>query len=145
MTASRIICIGNRYCEHDNAGIRVHDRLIERGVPPGIEVVDGGLAGPNLLLLVESTKRVVFVDQVSGFGTEGAVLTLGTDELCDNAESRLSHGGGLPYLLKTLEAGCQVSPPEVLVVGIEGSADEEVIDKAAGLALDLAMEPEGHL
>lgn len=145
MTANRIICIGNRYCEHDNAGLRVHDRLVEQGVPPGIEVFDGGLAGPNLLLLVESTEKVVFVDQVSGFGTEGEVMTLGTDELCDNADSRLSHGGGLPYLLKTMEASHPASPPKVLVVGIEGPADEAAIDKAAGLALDLAGEPEGHL
>jgi Ni,Fe-hydrogenase maturation factor len=38
----RIICIGNRHVAGDAAGPQVYERLRERALPPGVELVDGG-------------------------------------------------------------------------------------------------------
>ena len=52
--------------------LQVFDRLQEmQPLPAGIELIEGGLAGLNLLPLLERGGRVVFVDAVSGFYRTG--------------------------------------------------------------------------
>ena len=64
---NRIICIGNRFVEEDAAGLAVYDRLLEMDLPSSIQVIEGGLAGLNLLAHLEHGGRIVFVDTVTGF------------------------------------------------------------------------------
>ena len=73
MTRSRIICVGNRYCDRDAVGPRVHDALRSRRLPAGVDLVDGGLGGLRLLGLVEGMGRIVFVDALEGFAAPGEV------------------------------------------------------------------------
>lgn len=131
----RIICIGNRYREGDEAGPRVYDYLAQRALPPGVEVHDGGLGGLNLLALVESSQRVVFVDSVRGFAAEGEVVLLQVADLPLETDAAYGHDSGLGYLLHVLPKVCEGPVPEISVVGLEGKADERVVALAAALAL----------
>ncbi len=134
----RIVCIGNRYRPEDDAGPRVYSLLRGSALPDGVEAIDGGMSGLDLLASVERAERVVFVDCVSGFGRAGEVLVLDPEEVATAASPRYDHAAGLPYLLRVLPAVCDGPAPEVIIVGIEGRADGAAVAAAAELALKLA-------
>jgi len=136
--AARIICIGNRLAEEDEAGPRVFDRLRGGALPPTVALADGGLAGIDLARLVEGLERVVFVDSVAGFGPPGAVVVLSVAEVAAQAEGGFGHGAGLPYLLRMLPVVLDGALPEVAVVGLEGPAGEGAVEIAARTSLALA-------
>jgi hydrogenase maturation protease len=133
----RIICIGNRYRPDDAAGPAVHDLLEAAPLPPGIELVDGGLRGLDLLPLVEGCERVVFVDQARRLGRPGSVHVLTADEAAGGAAG-FDHAAGLPYLLGCLPHVCAGAVPEVLVVAVEEGGGGGAVAAAASLATRLA-------
>jgi hydrogenase maturation protease len=134
----RIICIGNRYAAEDAAGPAVYDHLRRLQMPAGLELIDGGLAGLDLLRHLEGAEQVVFVDSVSGFGDPNKVLILTGDEVAALASSRYDHSAGLAYLLRVLPEVCEGALPQVRLVGIEGLPDQAAIGVAATLALKIA-------
>jgi hydrogenase maturation protease len=129
----RIICIGNRYLDGDAAGARVFEALSKEELPAGVEVIDGGTAGLNLLGLIDGAEKVVFVDAVSGYASSGTVVLLNQADV-PPPDRVYDHAAGLPYLLAVLPRVCERTP-EVTLVGIEGRADAEVIAEAARVAL----------
>ncbi len=133
----RIICIGNRYVVEDAAGPAVYDYLRQLQLPAGVELIDGGLAGLDLLRYVEGAEQVVFVDSMSGNCCSPRVHVLAGEEVARLAGSRYDHSAGLAYLLRVLPALCGRSVPQVRLVGIEGLPDQETIHAAAALALEI--------
>lgn len=136
----RIICVGNRFVAADAAGPMTHDYLLEQRVPDGVEVIDGGLAGLDLLPLVDGAARVVFVDAVDGFADDAKVFPLTPDEAATLALSSFDHAGGLSYLLRALPAGCETSMPRITIVGIQGPPAPADIARAAQLAVRLVCD-----
>ncbi len=132
----RIICIGNRLLDYDAAGPRVFDRLT-RSRPAGVEVVDGGVAGLNLLGLIDGADRIVFVDAVEGYANRNEVVVLSPAQV-PQPEVVYDHGAGLPYLLAVMPQVCDRVPEDVYIVGIEGQAGDEAIAEAAKRAMELA-------
>lgn len=141
-----IVCIGNRLTPADDAGPRVFDRLQTTELPEQVTLTDGGLAGLELLGLVEGAERVVFVDQVTGFGPEGAVVQISTEEITDTEQAgeRYGHASGLPFLLRCLPLVSDPPPEEVLIVGVEGEqVQEQSVEAAARLCLKLVHGSNG--
>ena len=136
----RIICVGNRYAPSDAAGPRVYDRLAVMALPCDVEVVDGGVAGLNLLHLAEGVERVVFVDAVEGFGRPGEVVVVSATDAAAGSGARYDHSAGLGYLLRVLPAVCDGPPPDVLLVGIEGPAGDDTIAAAADACVEAAAD-----
>ena len=136
----RIICIGNRYLPEDAAGYAVLEALLKMELPDDVEVIDGGLAGLDLLRFIEGTKRVVFIDTVSGFDTDDNVVQIEGIEVAGLADLRFDHSAGLPYLLRVLPEAYPGSIPQIVVLGIEGVPDEQTVQKVSTLALKIAME-----
>jgi len=138
---SRIICIGNQFIASDSAGIAVFRKLQQMVLPPAIELVEGGLAGLNLLCLLEDIKRIIFVDAVAGFGAEGSVVVLDQQEvMAGGGNDGYGHESGLPYLLNVAPRVCQKPPPETIkLVGIEGACTEQSARRAADVSLILAQ------
>lgn len=134
---NRIICIGNRFLDHDAAGPKVFDALSRERLPEGVDIVDGGTAGLNLLGLVDGVERVVFVDAVNGFLPHGGVTVMKPHEVPPPA-AVYDHGAGLPYLLSVIPQTCDRAPGSIFLVGIEGAADAGVIAEAAAASLRLA-------
>src|SRR5512136_192553 len=127
----RIICIGNRYVAEDAAGPAVYDYLRRLQLPAGLELIDGGLAGLDLLRYLEGAEMVVFVDSVSGAqrGDLNTALILAEEEVAALASSRYDHSAGLAYLLRILPQVCEGALPQVRLVGIEGHPDQAAIHK----------------
>lgn len=138
----RIICVGNRYNQQDAAGPMVYDRLTRRELPRDVEVIDGGLAGLDLLRFVQGAQRVVFVDAVSGSDGPDGVLVLDVDEAARLAGAMYDHSAGLGYLLRVLPEVCEGTIPEVLLVGVQGVPDQSAIAAAADMSLMIAIA--GH-
>jgi hydrogenase maturation protease len=132
----RIICIGNRYIAEDAAGPAVYDHLRKRKLPADLELIDGGLAGLNLLGCLEGARQVVLVDSVSGYG-DNRVHVLAEEEVASLASCQYDHSAGLAYLLRVLPEVCEGPIPRVKLVGIEGYPDQETIRVAAALALEI--------
>jgi hydrogenase maturation protease len=135
---ARIICVGNRLVAGDDLGPRVHDLLAGSALPAGIELVDGGLLGLDLLRAVEGSARAVFVDCVEGFAPPGEVVALARREVSDLADGAWGHDAGLPYLFRLLPLVCDGEMPEVTLIGAGHPAAEEAV---AARALEEALRP----
>lgn len=136
-----IICIGNRFVAGDEAGLLVFDRLNNRPeFPEGIALIEGGLAGLNLLPLLETGGRIVFVDAVKGFSDSGGVIILEhKDILGSTSQLHYDHGAGLPYMLAVLPQVCDGElPEEIMLVGLEGECTSQLIEHAADISLTVA-------
>ena len=136
-----IICIGNRFVPEDAAGPAVFDRLQEmHPLPAGIEVIDGGMAGLNLLPLLEQGGRVVFVDAVDGFSGPGQIVVLDHQEILRTLDgSHFDHSSGLAYVLTVLpQVYDGVLPEEIVLVGLEGACPRQMIERAADLSIAIA-------
>lgn len=135
---THIICIGNRLVADDDFGPRVYDCLAAAPLPADVHIVDGGLAGLDLLRHLENCRCAVFVDAVDGFAGPGELVVLSGDEVARQSTGGFDHGAGLPYLLRVLPAVLESQLPAVTLVGHEGHADEQAVLIAARLALLVA-------
>jgi hydrogenase maturation protease len=135
----RIICVGNRFVPADSAGPRVFDRLAICAAIPGVEVVDGGTAGLNLLSVVEGCELVVFVDAVQGFAAPGEVMALSSRELAAAPRMTPLHGADLVDVIVVAPRVLGGRAPEMVVLGIETPADELAIEAAAERSVALAL------
>ena len=136
----RIICVGNRYRPEDSAGPMVYDQLVSDRLPRDIEVIDGGLAGLNLLRFIHGADRVVFIDAVNGFRPSGGVIVLDAEDASRHADTIFGHSAGLAYCLRILPEVHDGKLPDIFVVGIEGTTDPNTILKAAEMSLKIATQ-----
>ena len=123
----------------DAAGPRVYQCLMRKLLPADIEVTDGGLHGLELLPLIEDSRRVVFVDSVSGFREKGGIVILEAADIASTAGKAYDHAAGVAYLVRVLPHVCKAGVPEIALVGIEGEPEEEAIEEAADLAVRLTL------
>ena len=137
-TKIRIVCVGNRYKPEDSAGPLVYDQLLSDKHPRDIELIDGGLAGLNLLRFIHGADRVVFIDAVNGFRPSGGVMVLNAKEASRHADTVFGHSAGLSYFLRVLPEVHDAKLPEIFVVGIEGTPDSDKILEAAKMSLKIA-------
>lgn len=138
--AARILCIGNRFVGEDNFGPRVYDALAGMEHPADVEIVDGGLAGLNLLRYLDDGRSVVFVDAVSGFARIGEITVIDGDIVARQGADKFGHEAGLPFLLRVLPAVVDNLPPRISLIGCEGGASDGAVLDAARLSLQLALE-----
>lgn len=136
--ARRIVCVGNALIPQDAAGWRTYDVLTRRPVPAGIDIVDGGLAGLNLLWCFDGADRVVFVDAVLDAPHGADVEVVGPADVRDADADAFGHAAGLGYLLRAHDALAGAAAPEVFVVAVPSTADQATIERAAGVSLALA-------
>ena len=137
----KIICTGNRLTVVDSAGPLVYDYLAERDIPKEVQLIDGGLAGLDLIRLIDGSHRVIFVDSASGFDQTPEVMVLDLEDVIGMTTcTSPDHSNGLIYLLHVLPEIYQDLLPEVYFVGIQGFPRTELIEKAAETSLHLAMD-----
>jgi len=136
--AARIVCVGNALAAEDDIGPRAFARLGARALPDGVELVDGGLRGLDLVREVEGARRVVFVDTVEGEDAEVAVLS--SAQVVSDAPMSFGHEAGLPFLLRALPHLVEGPVPEAWVVGAGPGAGEETLARLVDAALQLAAE-----
>jgi hydrogenase maturation protease len=143
MVRGRIVCIGNRHAAGDDLGPRTFDWLAARPLPVGIELVDGGLGGLDLLACFEGVGEVVVVDALEGFAPPGCAVVLDGAEVaaCHDGQG-WGHGAGLPYLLALLPRVCDGPLPRIRVVGMEPPAGDGAVARLGAASLALAAGEE---
>ncbi len=133
----RIICIGNIYLAEDSAGPLVYANLKQRSISNDIELIDGGLAGLNLLCYLEGEGQVVFVDSINGFTQSGEVVVLEKEAILTQTSSTFDHNAGLGYLLQVLPQVTEGGIPKMQLVGIEGIPGPNTVNQAADICISL--------
>lgn len=114
-----VLGIGNPLCRDDGIGIRLIDELRSRGVPEGVEVIDGGTS-PDLLSLINANLDVlIIIDALRGKGKPGTVYRLEIREsnISDDSFSSL-HGMGVLDGLKLMKK-LGIQPAKVVIIGVE--------------------------
>jgi len=145
---NKIICIGNRLISKDAIAMAVYDFLVLQNLSPGIGIIEGGIAGLNLLGHLENAGNIVFVDTVSGF-SENQIVVLNQQEIIDclsTDDFHYGHDSGIAYLLSVLPMACDTPLPEaVFLVGLEvkqctrqGEDIDKIVKKAAAISLEIA-------
>jgi len=118
----------------------VYDHLVSDRLSSDIEVIDGGLAGLNLLRFMHGADRVVFIDAVNGFKPSGGVIVLDAEDASRHADTIFGHNAGLSYFLRVLPEVHDGKLPEIFVVGIEGTPESDKILEAAEVSLKIATQ-----
>ncbi|HHV34125.1 MAG TPA: hydrogenase maturation protease [Syntrophomonadaceae bacterium] len=68
-----IICCGNLYSSDDAVGLHVAWRLKNMKLPKGVQLIEAGTPGLNLLDLWEGVQQVIIVDAVMSGSAPGTI------------------------------------------------------------------------
>jgi hydrogenase maturation protease len=141
--------IGNVFMADDGFGVEVAQRLAQRELPAGVDVVDFGIRGMDLVFaLGEAYDAAVFVDAVPRGEAPGTVFLIEPDLHDADGPVTLDAHGMDPVKVLALARQLGPVPERVLVVGCEPlvsmSGDEEELvgdlSEPVRAALDPAVE-----
>lgn len=130
-----LLGVGNLLLGDDGVGVHVVQALAGRpeALPAGTVVLDGGTFGLDLAPRLRGVERLVIVDAVAHGAPPGTVGTWrGADVARIFGQPLSVHQAGVEALLGAL-ALLDISPPEIVVVGVEPA------DVSVGLVLSDAV------
>ena len=141
-----ILGLGNILLGDEGVGVRVAERLLTHPLPDGIEVIDGGTAGYELINFFEGKEKVIIVDAVKTDDTPGSVYKLDLSVVQEDETVQLSlHQIGLKNVFKM--ASMMDLNPEVTLVGIVPKDYQdyniglsEEVEKAIPLAIETVLK-----
>ena len=112
-----ILGLGNLLCSDDGLGALVAQRIAEtRTLPDGVQVLDGGTLGLQLLPYLEDAERAILVDAVAVDGPPGTLVRLEGDAVGPAVAARLSvHQVGVSDLIEAARWRGRVPPTLVLL------------------------------
>jgi len=125
-----VLGVGNVLMGDEGVGVEAVRTLGARGVPAGVEIVDGGTGGFHLLEYLESGRRVILIDAALDGAAPGTVRVVRPRFARDLPPNLSAHDIGLKQLLDA--AALLGKAPEVRLVTVSVAALPE------GLALDLS-------
>jgi hydrogenase maturation protease len=113
-----VLALGNELLSDDAVGLHVLRSL--GGPPPGVEYLDGGTKGIELLGAIAGRRRLIILDAVQLGAEPGTVHVLDDDELRRLRARRATtaHEGNALELLAVAELSGDL-PERVTVIGIE--------------------------
>lgn len=138
-----ILGIGNTLRGDDGLGVYIVQHMAETGVllPDGVELLDGGTAGFDLLGLIDGYDKIVIVDALRADDTPGSIYRFTPEHAVERRAQYSLHEVGIMEVIRTLRiAG---SDPEIEFVGIvpENIRDLELtISQAVKGAIPRAMK-----
>ena len=130
-----VLGIGNILLTDEGVGVHVVKALQAEAarpggeqLPEGVEIVDGGTFGADLIDLVAHRPRVIVIDAVQATGTPGTILKFGSEDMATKTSVSMSlhEVGLLETLLMAKHLGCP--PGEVVVFGIIPGSLEPGLD-----------------
>jgi hydrogenase maturation protease len=114
-----ILGIGNILLRDEGIGVRVVESLGRCELPPGVEVLDGGTAGADLVDLLADRRKVIIVDAVDADMSPGTILRMAPSDLAPDPGELLSlHQVGIVESLH-MAAQLQCSPREVVIIAVQ--------------------------
>lgn len=94
-----IVGLGNVLLGDEGVGVHVVRAVEQRGVPPGVECLDGGTGGFTLLEPFEAADRIVLIDAAVDGNTPGAVTRTTPRFARDYPPTLTAHDIGVKDLL----------------------------------------------
>jgi hydrogenase maturation protease len=124
-----ILGLGNILLSDEGVGVHAVNALRERyRLSPGVEIVDGGTMGLDLLPLFDDTAKVLIIDAVDFRKEPGHVGTLEGDRIPSALNAKLSvHHIGLNDVLFAAKL-MNDNPPEVCLIGIQPKSLDVSLD-----------------
>lgn len=128
-----ILGIGNILLTDEGVGVRVVEALAARGgLPPGVELIDGGTCGMEMLEQLENLDALIVVDCVRCGRPPATPVLLKGDDVPVFFRTKLSpHQVSLSDVLASLEFTGR-APRKTVIVGMQ--------PVSMGLGLDLSPE-----
>lgn len=127
--STAVIGLGNPLMGDDGLGLAALARLSERyELPPGVELVDGGTWGMNLLPLIEDAGRVLLLDAIHKDGLPGTPYRLDHQDLPRYLATKISpHQVDLHDVLALAELRGTL-PAETVALGLQPERVEMIAE-----------------
>ena len=122
MTAPRVLVagIGNIFLGDDGFGVEVAQRMLRRGVPDSVRVVDFGIRGYDLAYaLMDDYDAAILVDATSRGGEPGTLYTIEPEWPKPDQPVEVNGHGMDPVQVLRMVQSLGGQPRRVLVVGCE--------------------------
>jgi hydrogenase maturation protease len=115
-----ILGLGNALRGDDGAGPAVIEWLSQQALPPGVEAIDGGTAGLDIVSTLMGHERAIIVDAANIGRAPGEWMrfTPAVAQLKENDTTLSLHSAGLAEAL-ALGAALNVLPPTIIIYGIQ--------------------------
>ncbi|MBB6143837.1 hydrogenase maturation protease [Silvibacterium bohemicum] len=114
-----VLGLGNLMRTDDAAGMLALRRLTENGrLPRGIEAIEGGTLGLDLLHALHGISHLLVLDAVDTGADPGTLVRFQGQELANLPTSKSVHLLGLADLMDALRL-MEASPTEVVLLGVQ--------------------------
>jgi hydrogenase maturation protease len=142
-----ILGIGNILLQDDGVGVHAVKRLIDKyEFPDGVELIDGGTKGLDLLPLFEGRDKILIIDAANFKKEPGTIDIIEGDKIPTFLSSKLSvHQIGLPDTLFAAKL-MDISPAEMCLIGIQpasmnaGTELSDIINSRMNLLLKKVLQ-----
>jgi hydrogenase maturation protease len=147
-----VLGIGNLLLQDEGAGVRAVEEFESKYViPAGVELLDGGTSGIELLQYIRGRDALIILDVVKSGNPPGTIIRLEGEDVPAMFQKRISpHQLGLSDLLAVSQLTDSM-PRHVVLFGIEPKSietglemSEEVGRNIGGLADMVALELGAH-
>jgi len=144
MTARVLVAgIGNVFLGDDGFGVAVAQRMLERGAPAGVRVLDAGIRGFDLACaLLEGWDAAILIDAVQRGGPPGTLYVLEIEAEATAPAGPIEAHGLVPHRVLALVCALGGSPPPLRLVGCEPASVGADDDIAPGLSAPVAAAVE---
>lgn len=117
----KVIGLGNPLWTDEGVGYHVLEALRQENLPPGVELIDGGTGGLNLLLPMTGAARIIFVDAVRSGHPAGTLFRIPETELATSSvRVKLSHSMGLDEVVR-IYRDVEQGQAEIVVYCVEAA------------------------
>lgn len=133
MPDTLVLGLGNPLVRDEGFGVEAVRRLVERFLlPEGVEVMDGGTLGLQLLPILQDAQRILILDAVDVSRPPGAIAHIGWDDVRRALPVKISpHQETVTEVLAMLEL-LKGKPTDFLIIGCQ----------PASLEMGLELSPE---
>jgi len=132
-----VLGLGNILLKDEGIGVHVVTELQKRNLPGSVEVIDGGTAGLDILLLQEGPYKLVVIDAIRAGQKPGTIYESRfkageTDRLTKVFEGKkrlkisLHQVGLIDALVVAEKTGC--APDEIVIIGVEPKEMDEGLE-----------------
>ncbi len=145
-----ILGIGNILQSDDGIGVYIVNHIIQSDIklPKGIEVIDGGTAGFDLLTIMKDRDKIIIVDALKTEDKPGSIYRFKPEQAKNSRSSISLHEIGIMEVIKTLRI--LGDDPEIEFIGVVpedidtldiriSPMVKESIPKAVDLVIDAAI------
>jgi hydrogenase maturation protease len=113
-----VIGVGNLLMKDEGIGIHAVKALQDTGLPPDVELIDGGTS-PDLIGYTRAGDKIIIIDAAKAGGEPGAVYRYRPEDLAAGKRTLTSaHELGVVENLRLMELSGN-EPRETIIIGIE--------------------------